>query len=405
MCPSAVGGIVAKLIFKNGPYADKSVSLPDGKSITLGRNRDIELPLPDLKLSRRHCQITVTAGRGAIKDLGSTNGTFVNGARLSETEVELNDFDRIVLGDTEIEFHGDEEEAPLPKPFDAGQTDPFELGDGDVLPDEEVPPVPAVPKLNPNIPKAPPQSREAAPRLELEMEVDLEVDPEPVAPGVPMMPAASTIPAAPMVRGPVYHAPPIAAPIPAPVAAPVVAEAVQDEVEIEIDPFEAALADLRRPLPPEPPGSQSTAAAVKMKAQVRFCDVCSGSIPVLDWDLGQAKLINGATVCKECMAKGATVPTGVTPESPAPRSVPKKNSLDDILAGLEQEAVIVDTSVKRRGTSLDEQEAARKIGQIQQLQQATAVRPNSERPAVKKPAKSADKDLVDSLGDEFEEIG
>jgi len=375
---------VAKLVFQNGPYAGKSVSLLEGKSITLGRNRDIELPLPDLKLSRRHCQITLRSGKGILGDLGSTNGTFLNGTRISN-EVELNDFDRIVLGDTEIEYHGEMEN--LPKNFDANAQDPFGMNDdGDILP-ENIPAVPPVPKPTARVPQAPPvavpPSPVAAKAVNLEFDVDLEVG--------PVAPAASARPT-PVAR----HAPPppMAAPAPVP-AAPV-------EIEIEVDPLEEALADLRRPLPPDPPGSQSTApAVVKSRPQLRFCDACSGSIPVLDWDLQQAKEINGHNFCKDCLASGAQVPAGTTRTMPPP-AVPKR-SLDDIMAGLEEEAVMVDTSVKRRGTTMDDQETERKIGQIQKLQETTAVRPNLQRPPVQKPPQKADT-IKEGLGDEFEEI-
>lgn len=389
---------MAKLVFQNGPYAGKSVSLLEGKSITLGRNRDIELPLPDLKLSRRHCQITLRSGKGLVCDLGSTNGTFLNGTRISTNEVELNDFDRVVLGDTEIEYHGEMEN--LPKNFDASAQDPFGMNDDDDILPENVPAVPPVPKAAARVPQVPPvavpPSPAAAKGMNLEFDVDLDVGP--VAPAASARPTPIAQPAPPTVRA-----------MPAPAVA-VAAPAAPVEIQLDVDPLEEALADLRRPLPPEPPGSQSTApAVVKSKPQVRFCDVCSGSIPVLDWDLGQAKELNGHNFCKDCLASGAQVPAGTTrtmPPSgpgPAPASAPKR-SLDDIMAGLEEEAVIVDTSVKRRGASMDEEETERKIGQIQKLQETTAVRPNLQRAPVQKPPQKADT-VKEGLGDEFEEIG
>ena len=150
---------MAKLIFRNGPYAGKSVALPEGKSITLGRNRDIELPLPDLKLSRRHCVISHGRTGCLVADLSSTNGTFLNGTRLGKDPVVLNDFDRVVLGDTEIEFLGDSDSAPLPNAVDTSAPDPFGLGD-DVLP-ENVPAVPSVPAGALQVPGVPGLSPDA----------------------------------------------------------------------------------------------------------------------------------------------------------------------------------------------------------------------------------------------------
>lgn len=99
---------MATLVFRNGPYAGKTLQIPPGKVICMGRNRDIELPLPDLKLSRRHCQIESGMAGYILRDLGSTNGTYLNGQRVSG-EVSLRNFDRLLIGDTEIEFQSPEE--------------------------------------------------------------------------------------------------------------------------------------------------------------------------------------------------------------------------------------------------------------------------------------------------------
>ena len=107
-------GCVARLIFRNGPYANKALTLPEGKTLTIGRNRDLELPLPDLRLSRRHCQIEPSAMGYVLRDLASTNGSFLNGQRV-ETEVQLSHLDVILIGDTEIEFQ-------MPEKIDQGQT-------------------------------------------------------------------------------------------------------------------------------------------------------------------------------------------------------------------------------------------------------------------------------------------
>jgi pSer/pThr/pTyr-binding forkhead associated (FHA) protein len=364
---------VAKLVFKNGPYAGKSVALPEGKSITLGRNRDIELPLPDLKLSRKHCQIALEGGRWILRDLGSTNGTFLNGARISGNEA-INEFDRIVLGDTEIEFFGDE--VPLPKPFDSNAKDPFGINnDDDILPENAVPAVPSPPKAV-QVPPVPPVAQASRPPALASFETDdlLETGPEAAR--------ASTGPLAP-VNGAAAGE----------VSAP-------KSIAVQEDPLTEALADLRKPLPPEPPESQSTAPAVKSRPQVRFCDMCSGSIPTLDWDLGQAKEVGGHVVCKDCLEKGVNIPPPV-PKPAAPAA--KSNNLDDIMAGLDEEAVVVDTSVKRHGATLNEQQAQIQISQMHKLKEAASVRPNLQRP-VQNPPPKADK-AKEGLGDDFEEIG
>ncbi|MEW5989346.1 MAG: FHA domain-containing protein, partial [Chloroflexota bacterium] len=48
----------------------------------LGRAADNEITIPDKSLSRRHLRLEVTAGGVTLTDLGSTNGTYLDGRRL-----------------------------------------------------------------------------------------------------------------------------------------------------------------------------------------------------------------------------------------------------------------------------------------------------------------------------------
>lgn len=94
---------MARLLFRNGPYAGKAAHIPLGKPITIGRNRDLELALPDLKLSRRHCQIEGTPNGFVVRDLASTNGTYINGHKV-EGENPLHHLDVLAVGNTRMEF-------------------------------------------------------------------------------------------------------------------------------------------------------------------------------------------------------------------------------------------------------------------------------------------------------------
>ena len=76
--------------------------------VVLGRSRECALRVPDLNVSRRHAEIRRENGSFWIVDLGSMNGTLVNGARVDRKA--LDDGDRITLGSTEIVF------ARLPSP-------------------------------------------------------------------------------------------------------------------------------------------------------------------------------------------------------------------------------------------------------------------------------------------------
>ena len=72
------------------------------KNIVLGRSSAADIHVRDAKLSRRHCQVRATSEGGVICDLGSKNGTFVNGARV--TEAHLRDGDRVQIGLTRFLF-------------------------------------------------------------------------------------------------------------------------------------------------------------------------------------------------------------------------------------------------------------------------------------------------------------
>ncbi len=92
----------AKLVlFRDGqPVADFSIH--DEQPTTIGRSSTNTIQLRDPKLSRRHCEIRPTPDGFFIRDLGSRNGTFVNGARVREAR--LRDGDRIQVGLARFRF-------------------------------------------------------------------------------------------------------------------------------------------------------------------------------------------------------------------------------------------------------------------------------------------------------------
>lgn len=63
----------------------------------IGRNQDCDLPIPSQRVSRRHTEVFWRHGKPWIKDLGSQNGTQVNGKRITG-EQELQDGDEVVIG-------------------------------------------------------------------------------------------------------------------------------------------------------------------------------------------------------------------------------------------------------------------------------------------------------------------
>jgi FhaA, N-terminal domain/FHA domain len=73
-----------------------------GALISIGRASDNDLIVDDPLVSRHHCQLKLQHGAYSFADLGSRNGSWVNGEVASE--VALGPGDRIRVGSTEIEF-------------------------------------------------------------------------------------------------------------------------------------------------------------------------------------------------------------------------------------------------------------------------------------------------------------
>jgi FHA domain-containing protein/uncharacterized protein DUF1707 len=73
------------------------LALPERK-VTLGRSRDCDCVLAEPSVSRRHAELRREGGRWLLRDLGSRNGTRVNGVRLLD-EAEVCPGDRVSFGD------------------------------------------------------------------------------------------------------------------------------------------------------------------------------------------------------------------------------------------------------------------------------------------------------------------
>ena len=101
--PGPVGagpGRSARLVANDG----RSYPLSIGSTI-IGRGDQANLRLPDVGISRRHARLDFDGAQVVLTDLGSTNGTMVNGQRVSA--VALNPGDMIQLGTTTLTFRVD----------------------------------------------------------------------------------------------------------------------------------------------------------------------------------------------------------------------------------------------------------------------------------------------------------
>jgi hypothetical protein len=98
--PGHHGGRNVRLVSGDG----RTYPLQMGSTI-IGRGDQANLRLPDVGISRRHARIDYDGNQVVLTDLGSTNGTMVNGQRVSA--VALNPGDMIQLGTTTLTFRVD----------------------------------------------------------------------------------------------------------------------------------------------------------------------------------------------------------------------------------------------------------------------------------------------------------
>ena len=71
-----------QLVMHSGPTPGKIFPL-EGDVLTIGRESENGIVINDAEVSRKHTQFVFQGGKFIITDLGSTNGTFVNGQRLT----------------------------------------------------------------------------------------------------------------------------------------------------------------------------------------------------------------------------------------------------------------------------------------------------------------------------------
>lgn len=86
----------AMLVLQRGSEAGRRWPLDRSRPLTIGRSEECDIVLPDRQVSRYHAQITWSGDRYHVEDLGSKNGTHVNGQELTGP-VELSDGDEIQI--------------------------------------------------------------------------------------------------------------------------------------------------------------------------------------------------------------------------------------------------------------------------------------------------------------------
>jgi pSer/pThr/pTyr-binding forkhead associated (FHA) protein len=90
------------LRFISGKYQGGEFPLRPNREIIIGRSSDLDMVLVEDMVSRKHAKITTDDHVVTIQDLGSTNGTFVNGEKVRKAD--LKDGDRILIGTSIIKI-------------------------------------------------------------------------------------------------------------------------------------------------------------------------------------------------------------------------------------------------------------------------------------------------------------
>src|SRR6267378_1741699 len=102
-------GPVFKLLSTSG---EQSIDLQLGRKLVVGRAVTSDVPIYDPTISRRHAEITLTENGVRVTDLGSSNGTFLNGAKITEAEAGANDV--VTFG--KVAFRVKEVTVPVARP-------------------------------------------------------------------------------------------------------------------------------------------------------------------------------------------------------------------------------------------------------------------------------------------------
>lgn len=101
--------VASEIVSGPGGHAAGSLHLPDGsrvaigdEPVTIGRQAECDVVLEDSNVSRRHAEVRRQGEEYVFVDLGSTNGSKVNGTRVKQQA--LSDGDEITLGKTVVRF-------------------------------------------------------------------------------------------------------------------------------------------------------------------------------------------------------------------------------------------------------------------------------------------------------------
>lgn len=146
----------ARLAVLSGSFAGQTIEIPRGK-LLIGREVDCRLRPENALVSHHHCVLLLDEYTLRIRDLGSKNGTFVNGRRIGSGETILLDGDTVTVGDMgcRVEIREETADAQVPIPEAQPETFPqvsddthiFDRDTAQAEGSSEAPPAPPAPNV------------------------------------------------------------------------------------------------------------------------------------------------------------------------------------------------------------------------------------------------------------------
>jgi len=114
------------LVFLAGPIAGRRYKLADGEYV-IGRRSDCQIFVPDMRVSRQHARLIKAGEQWTLEDLGSNNGTYINGVRLQAASPIRTD-DEITIANNRIKV-----EAAAPGEASSGSIESGRFPEGNVV--------------------------------------------------------------------------------------------------------------------------------------------------------------------------------------------------------------------------------------------------------------------------------
>jgi predicted component of type VI protein secretion system len=125
------------LRFVAGQHKGGEFPLRPNREVIIGRGSEFDMVLDEDMVSRRHARLATYHGQIVLQDLKSTNGTFVNGERISVSRLKVGD--RVLIGNSVMELVETDRPASVTIPPPDGSSPGF---DPDAVTQHNVPPVP-----------------------------------------------------------------------------------------------------------------------------------------------------------------------------------------------------------------------------------------------------------------------